>query len=172
MIAELRRLHPDLGMSISWTTRPQRSGEIDGEHYRFVDEATFRAAVEGGEFAEHEEYRGHLYGTPWAELRRGLDEGRDVLFEIDVRGARTIKSLYPQAVSIFLYPPSEAVLAERLRGRGTDPPEQIAARLEAAKEELAQRDAFDHTVLNEEVPEAVAAIERILGLSSSGKGPS
>jgi guanylate kinase len=97
-------------------------------------------------------------------VRRALDGEGDVLFEIDVRGARSIKALYPEAVGIFLYPPSEAVLAERLRGRGTDTPEQIAARLEAAVEELAQRDAFDHTVLNEQVSEAVSTIERILEL--------
>jgi guanylate kinase len=167
VIAELRARHPDLDLSISWTTRHKRAGEVDGVHYRFVDEATFRDAVASDGFVEWEEYRGHLYGTPWSEVRRALDGAGDVLFEIDVRGARSIKALYPQAVGIFLYPPSPAVLAERLRGRGTDSAEQIAARLEAATEELAQRDAFDHTVLNEQVSEAVSAIERILGLPGS-----
>lgn len=171
VIAELRRLHPQLGVSTSWTTRQKRAGEVDGEHYRFVDEATFRSAVDSGGFAEHEEYRGHLYGTPWSELRRGLEGGRDVLFEIDVRGARSIKELYPEAVSIFLYPASTRVLAERLRSRGTDSPAQIEARLEVATEELAQKDAFEHTVLNEQVERAVAEIEAILGLLP-GKDPS
>jgi guanylate kinase len=165
VIAELRRRHPSLALSVSWTTRPKRAGEVDGEHYRFVDETTFRAARDAGEFAEWEEYRGHLYGTPWSEIRRAAAGGNDVLFEIDVRGARSIKELYPAAVGIFLYPPSPGVLAERLRGRGTDPPEQILARLEAAKTELAQKDEFDHAVRNEDVGEAVARVEAILGLS-------
>ncbi|MEX0875211.1 MAG: guanylate kinase [Actinomycetota bacterium] len=168
----MRRRHPSLGLSVSWTTRPKRSGEIDGDHYRFVGEATFREALGRDEFIEHEEYRGHLYGTPWAEVRRAIDEGRDLLFEIDVRGAHNIKRLFDQAVAIFLYPPSEAVLAERLRGRGTDSPEQIQARLEAAHAELAEKDTFDHAVLNDDVGRAVEAIEAILGFPSSQGAPS
>lgn len=165
MIAELRRRHPALELSVSWTTRPRRAGEVDGEHYRFVDEPAFLEAIERGGFAEHEEYRGHLYGTPWSEVRRVVEAGGDLLVEIDVRGARSINELYPQAVSIFLYPPSPDDLARRLRERGTDTPGQIRARLEAAAGELAQRDAFDHAVLNDEVGRAVERIEAILGLS-------
>jgi guanylate kinase len=137
---------------------------VDGKHYRFVDEPAFRAAQEAGEFVEFEEYRGNLYGTPWSEIHASLEEGTDILMEIDVRGARSIKELFPQAVSIFLYPPSESVLAARLEGRGTDAPDQIRARLEAAKEELEQQEAFDHSVMNAEVMEAVEEIEAILGL--------
>jgi guanylate kinase len=166
VIRALRARHPSLGLSVSWTTRPRRSGEIDGEHYRFVDEDTFRAAEAAGAFAESEEYRGNLYGTPWAEVRRAREAGKDLLLEIDVRGARSIKDLFPDAVSIFLYPPSEEVLADRLRGRGTDTPEQIAARLEAAHEELRARDDFDHALLNDDVAQAVRGIEGILGLPS------
>lgn len=156
---------------MSWTTRPRRAGEHEGEHYRFVDEETFRSALLSGAFAESEEYRGHLYGTPWTEIRRALEEGNVLLFEIDVRGARTISELYPEAVSIFLYPPSVEVLGERLRARGTDAPEQIIARLEAAREELGQKDRFDHAVLNDEVDRAVERIEAILGLSPDPKEP-
>jgi guanylate kinase len=140
---------------------------MDDEHYRFVDESTFREGLERDEFIEYEEYRGHLYGTPWSQVRRAIDEGRDLLFEIDVRGAHNIKKLFEQAVAIFIYPPSEAVLAERLRGRGTDPPDQIRARLEAAHAELAEKDAFDHAVLNDDVGRAVEAIEAILDLPIS-----
>lgn len=150
---------------MSWTTRPKRSGEADGEHYHFVDEPTFRAALERDEFVEHESYRDNLYGTPWSEVTKATDDGRDILFEIDVRGAHSIKDRYPEAVAIFLAPPDPAVLAERLRGRGTDDPDQIQARLEAAQEELQQRDAFDHAVVNDEVRRAVEEIEGILGLS-------
>lgn len=139
---------------------------MDGRHYRFVDEAEFRAKIAEGGFAEYETYRSHLYGTPSSEIDRVIEGGRDLLLEIDVRGARSIKKLYPEALAIFIYPPDPADLAKRLRGRGTDTPDQIQARLEAAREELAQQDDFDHAVLNDQVSRAVERIEAILGLSS------
>jgi guanylate kinase len=157
-------------LSVSWTTRPRRAGESAGEDYRFVDEATFRSALQSGAFIESEEYRGHLYGTPWSEIRRAEEEGTSILFEIDVRGAQSIKKLYPEAVSIFVYPPSVQVLGERLRARGTDSPEQIQARLAAARSELRQRDQFDYAVLNDDVDRAVERIEAILGLSPGPEG--
>lgn len=125
----------------------------------------FRSAVDRGEFFEHEEYRGHLYGTPWSEIRRAIDEGNDLLLEPDVRGARSVKGQFPEAVAIFLFPPSDDELARRLRGRGTDSPEQIQERLEAARAEMAAKDDFDHAVLNDDVGRAVGEIEAILGLS-------
>jgi guanylate kinase len=156
---------------VSWTTRPKRAGEVEGEHYRFVTIDEFRAAIEQGEFAEFETYRENLYGTPWSEVRKAIDDGRDIVIEPDVRGARSIKKLYPEAITIFIYPPDPADLARRLRGRGTDPPEHIAERLETASWELAQKDTFDHAVLNADVSEAVAAVEAILGLSFEGANP-
>jgi guanylate kinase len=156
---------------VSWTTRPKRAGEIDGEHYHFVDESTFRAAVDRGEFFEHEEYRGHLYGTPWSEIRRAIDEGHDLLLEPDVRGARSVKDRYADAIAIFLYPPSDSELARRLRGRGTDSPEQIQERLEAARGEMTAKDDFDHAVLNDDIGRAVEEIEAILGLSPAKGAP-
>jgi len=161
-----------LGLSVSWTTRPKRAGEVDGEHYNFVDEKTFRAAVDRGEFFEHEEYRGHLYGTPWSEIRRAIDEGQDLLLEPDVRGARSVKDRFGDAIAIFLFPPSDAELARRLRGRGTDSPEQIQERLAAARVELAAKDDFDHAVLNDDVARAVEEIEAILGLPNPEGAPS
>jgi guanylate kinase len=166
VIAELRRRHPELGLSVSWTTRPKRAGEVDGEHYHFVTVDQFRDAIERGEFAEFETYRENLYGTPWSEVRKAVDAGRDIVIEPDVRGARSIKKLYPEAVTIFVYPPEPSELARRLRDRGTDAPEHIAERLETAKWELAQKDTFDHAVLNADVSQAVEAVEAILGFSS------
>lgn len=152
---------------MSWTTRPKRAGEVEGEHYHFVTVDEFREAIERGEFAEFETYRENLYGTPWSEVRKSIDAGKDIVIEPDVRGARSIKKLYPEAITIFIYPPDPADLARRLRERGTDAPEHIAERLETATWELAQKDTFDHAVLNADVSEAVAAVEAILGLSTS-----
>ena len=137
-----------------------------------MDEKTFRAAVDRGEFFEHEEYRGHLYGTPWSEIRRAIDEGQDLLLEPDVRGARSVKDRFGDAIAIFLFPPSDAELARRLRGRGTDSPEQIQERLAAARVELAAKDDFDHAVLNDDVARAVEEIEAILGLPNPEGAPS
>jgi guanylate kinase len=163
VVDELRRRRPGLGLSLSWTTRPRRATEVDGVHYRFVDEDTFRTAAAEGAFVEWEEYRDALYGTPWTEVQRALDAGEDIVLEIDVRGAQTIKRRFPEAITIFLDPPSMEVLEERLRGRGTDQPEQIAARLEAAREELGSRDTLDEIVPSVEVAETVDRIEAIIG---------
>ena len=171
MIAHLRQRHPQIGLSVSWTTRPRRAGEVEGEHYHYVTEAEFREAIEAGEFAEHESYRGNLYGTPWSEVRKVIDQGRDLLVEPDVRGAWSMKEHYPEAISIFVYPPDEKELARRLRDRGTDSPDQVEARLETAKWELAQKDTFDHAVLNDDLRTAVEAVEAILGLSPEGANP-
>lgn len=162
MIAALRRRRPGLRLSVSWTTRAARPGEVEGRHYRFVDEATFLDAVNRGEFVEHERYRGALYGTPWPEIRRDVDAGESVVVEVDVRGARSIKRAFPEAVTIFIEPPSQAALEQRLRARGTDTPDQIRARLELAAAEMRSRDDFDHKVTNEEVERAVDRIEAIL----------
>ena len=162
MIAELRRRRPGLGVSVSWTTRAQRPGETDGVHYRFVDDAAFSAAVGAGEFVEWEEYRGARYGTPWTEIRRATAAGRDAILEIDVRGAMSVKRLFPEAITIFIDPPSFEELGRRLRGRRTDTAEQIEARLEAARQELRYRDRFDHCVPNADVSAAVDELEAIL----------
>ncbi|HVL81850.1 MAG TPA: guanylate kinase [Actinomycetota bacterium] len=162
VIAELRRRRPELGMSVSWTTRAMRPGEQDGVHYRFVTEERFRTAIDEDAFVEWEEYRGARYGTPWSEIERAAGDGRDVILEIDVRGAMSIKELFPHALTVFVEPPTVSDLERRLRGRATDTPEQIAARLEAARTELGYRDRFDHTVLNDEVSAAVDRLEAIL----------
>lgn len=172
MIAEVRRRRPALDLSVSWTTRARRPGETDGREYRFVSEDEFGAAVEAGSFVEWEEYRGARYGTPWSEVERALREGRDLLLEIDVRGARSVKERFPRAITIFIAPPSFASLEERLRRRGTDTEEQIRARLAAAEEEMLSRGWFDATVPNADVLEAAEQVLAILdGPPSGGQRP-
>lgn len=159
-----------MGLSVSWTTRPRRPGEVDGVHYRFVDQAAFDFAVTRDEFVEWEQYRGYSYGTPWSEVQRALESDEQVVLEIDVRGARSIKHHYPDALSVFIEPPSVQSLEQRLRARGTDPEEDVVARLEAAREELKSRDLFDHAILNDDVERAAGELEAILD-SSGPPGP-
>ncbi len=136
-----------------------------------MDREQFEEAARRGEFVEWEEYRDYAYGTPWSEVRRALDSDEDVVLEIDVRGARSIKQHYPHALSIFIQPPSMQSLEQRLRARGTDPEEDVQARLGAAREELLSRDSFDHAVLNDDVARAADQLEAILD-SSASSGPS
>jgi guanylate kinase len=170
VVAALRAAHPDVAVSVSATTRAPRAGEVDGVHYRFVDDAEFQRMVDAGEFVEWAEFNGRRYGTPWSSLHAA--EGQLVL-EIDVQGARQIRDRAAtagdiDATLVFLEPPSWAALEERLRGRGSETPESLAARLAIGREEMAAAAWFDHRVVNTTVAEAVEAIARILGLTSEG----
>lgn len=155
VIGHLRRLQPDLEPVVSVTTRPPRPGERDGVDYRFVDDAAFDRLVAEGALLEWATYGGHRYGTPAAAVAEIQRRGRLPLLEIDVQGARQIRQRLPDAVLIMLVPPSEAELERRLRRRGTEDDDTIAARLRAAREELAQRDLFDLVVVNDD-PERCA----------------
>ncbi len=148
--------------SVSWTTRPPRRGEEQDVDYRFVDETSFRKAAKEGAFVEWEEYRGALYGTPWSEVRRALEGDEHLVVEIDIRGAKSLKQLYPEAITVFLRPPSIEQLGERLRIRGTDSPEQIQARLDAANEELKSEHDLDYAITNEDVSETTDLLEAII----------
>lgn len=146
-----------------------RAGEAQDVHYHFVDEETFSEVAAEGRFMEWEEYRGHRYGTPWSEIDRALVGRANLILELDVRGALSIKRRYPQGLTIFLDAPSRDVLESRLRGRGTDTEEQVRARLAAADEEMATFErtrgrpgGFDHVVVNDEVERAATEIARIL----------
>ncbi len=142
--------------SVSMTTRPPRPGERHGVDYYFVDRPTFEALLREGGFLEHAEYVGHLYGTPRAPVERALARGEDVLLEIEVQGALQVKAKIPEAVLIFLLPPSLSELKRRLVYRGQDPPEKIAKRLEQAEWEIRNAHLFDYAVVNEVLEEAVA----------------
>lgn len=153
---------PKLRFSVSHTTREPRPGEREGFDYHFVDRARFAELVRAGAFIEHAEYAGNLYGTSHAALDGPLALGFDVLLEIEVQGARQVRERRRDARLVFLLPPSLEALEQRLKGRGSDLPEALRARLERARLELAEQDCFDYTVVNDDLPRCVAALRRII----------
>ena len=155
---QVREAHPEVWLSVSATTRTPRPGEIDGVHYFFYDRPTFEDLVAKGEFLEHAEYAGNLYGTPRHAVEQRLAAGQPVLLEIELQGARQIRTAMPAARLVFLAPPSWAVLEQRLRGRGTEPDDVIAKRLQTGRIELAAESEFDVTIVNTTVEEAAAEL--------------
>ena len=150
--ADLRARYPQIWISVSATTRRARPGEVDGEHYHFVTEAEFDRMVEDGEMLEWAVVHGAAkYGTPRLPVVAALEQGRHALLEIDLQGARQVRRSMPEALLVFLAPPSWEELEKRLRGRGTEPEEVIARRLEAARVELAAEKEFDVTLVNTSV---------------------
>jgi guanylate kinase len=164
----LRESDPRLVFSVSHTTRQQRSGEKNGEHYHFVTDVEFRRLVDADAFLEWAFYNGKRYGTSWKSIEAPLSEGRDVLLEIEVQGARQVRKRLPEAKLIFLLPPSKQKLEERLRGRGTDSPEEVAKRLRTAQEELEAVEEFDYAVFNDHLEDCVADLKRIIAAERAG----
>jgi guanylate kinase len=159
--AFLDRKPPGIVKSVSATTRPPRPGEVDGVNYRFLSMERFQQGIREGEFLEHAEIFGNLYGTPRGPAEEHLAAGRHVILEIDVQGADSIRRLGLAARFLFVVPPSKENLRERLEKRGT-PPEELARRLDEAEAEMARRDRYDATVTNDVVERAVAELERHL----------
>lgn len=153
---------PRLAFSISCTTRPPRPGEVDGKDYYFVDNDTFDGLVADDAFVEWAHVHTRRYGTRKAEIERLFALGHDIVFDIDTVGAFNIKRAHPDAVLIFVLPPSLAILESRLRGRKTETDEMIAVRLNNAKNEIAQADRFDYLVINDDVGSASVALTSIL----------
>jgi guanylate kinase len=149
--AALRRDHPEIWISVSATTRRPRPGEVNGREYRFVDEREFDRLVAAGELLEWAEFAGNKYGTPREPVRRRTAAGLPTLLEIDLAGARQVRRSMPEAVLVFLAPPSWDELVRRLTGRGTEPPEVIERRLAVAEEELAAQGEFDVRLVNTSV---------------------
>jgi guanylate kinase len=158
VVRALRALLPDLFFSVSATTRAPRAGEVDGVDYHFVGRTGFQRMIDGGELLEWAEIHGGLQrsGTPRAPVERALAAGRPVLVEVDLTGARAMKEALPEAVTVFLEPPSLDELERRLLGRATETPAAFARRLQTAREEMAARDEFDVRLVSDD-PEAVAA---------------
>ena len=148
LVKSLLELDSHLIVSISHTTRQPRGQEQDGREYHFVDEATFKTMVDTGDFLEWAEVHGHLYGTSRGAIEERVADGHDVVLEIDWQGALQIKTLFPNAVLIFILPPSYSELAQRLNRRGEDPPDVIAQRLTNARHEVAQARHFDFVIIN------------------------
>ncbi len=142
-------------LSVSFTTRPPRPGEQDGVHYHFIDEPKFLALKAAGEFLEHAHVHGNWYATSATWLRQEVQAGHDVLLEIDWQGAQQVRRLIPDAVHVFILPPSLASLEERLVKRQQDSPEVIARRLDAAREEMRHCDEFDYVIMNQDFARAV-----------------
>lgn len=161
LIRSLLERHADLRLAVSATTRSPRPGERDGVDYYFLDAEEFARQVEAGEFVEHATYAGHRYGTLRSELERTSD-GESVVLEIEVQGARQVRSAMPDAVQVFVAPPSVDALRARLIGRGTDDPEEIAERLRMAEGELGARSEFAHVVVNDRLEDAVDALDAVL----------
>ncbi|GAA0235296.1 guanylate kinase [Saccharothrix mutabilis subsp. mutabilis] len=158
VLAELRRMGPDVHFSVSVTTRKPRPGEVDGVHYHFVDRAEFDEMVSNGELLEHAEFAGNCYGTPRAPVVAALASGRPSLLEIELQGARQVRAAMPEAQLVMLAPPSWEDLVGRLTGRGTEDPAVVARRLEIAREELAAEPEFDQVVVNDDVKSAAARL--------------
>jgi guanylate kinase len=164
VVTELRARLPELYFSVSATTRDPRPGEVDGVHYRFVGPEGFDRLIEHGDLLEWAEIHGGLQrsGTPREPVERALGEGHPVLVEVDLQGARAIKAVLPEAITVFVEPPSFAELARRLRERGTESEAQFRRRLETAREELAARDEFDVPVVNDDVQVVAARLVELL----------
>jgi guanylate kinase len=163
VIELIRARSPWVWLSVSVTTRPKRDYETDGLHYRFVDRTEFEKLIDDGELLEWAEFAGNLYGTPRAPVEEKLRHGIPALLKIDLQGARQVRAAMPEALLVFLAPPTVEELKRRLVGRGTEDPETIRKRLEHADEELAAEPEFDVTIVNESVERAATELVGLLG---------
>lgn len=161
LVSRLRAEFPGFAYSISCTTRAPRGAEEDGVHYHFLSREAFIAKRDAGYFAEWAEVHGNFYGTPQAPVEEKLARGHDMLFDIDVQGALQLKAVFPQALYVFILPPSREVLERRLRGRGTDAEEVIARRMQNALGELAQAQHFDYHIVNDDIEEAADELRAV-----------
>lgn len=161
LVNALLAREPGIRLSVSSTTRPPRSGEIDGEHYRFIDIERFQRDVKAGLFLEHAEVHGNFYGTPRSAVEPVLAGGDDVLLEIDWQGARQVSAAMPDCASVFILPPSREELERRLRNRGQDSAPVIARRLTAAREEISHCQEFDYLVVNDLFEQALEDLRHI-----------
>lgn len=152
---------PSLEFSVSYTTRARREGEQEGVDYHYVSPAEFLARRDEGALLEHAEVYGTWYGTPRAPVERAIAAGRSMILDIDVQGAAQVRRAMPEAVSIFLLPPSRESLHARLRGRGTDRPEVVERRMREADQQLGEASRYDYLVVNEHLETAVAELESI-----------
>jgi len=162
VIALVKRKLDGVVTSVSATTRPPRPGEVDGREYHFLSRQAFEKAVAAGAFLEWVQYSGELYGTLRAEVAGALARGDDVILEIELVGARAVRRTLPEAVAVFIAPPSMAELAHRLRGRGTETDEAIARRLSIAATEVAAAGEFDHVVVNDDAERAATEFAAII----------
>ena len=160
--ARVREQMPNLGLTVSATTRAPRAGEVDGVNYYFLTDDEFSARIEAGEFIEWAQVHDHRYGTLASEVERNLATGQSLILEIDVQGALAVKERFPHAVLIFIEPPSLEVLRERLIGRGSETSESLELRLHTAESEMHLRDRYDEIVVNDDLDRATEELIAVL----------
>ena len=162
VVKELLDRNKDIWLSISATTRNPRIGEKDGENYYFISDERFKDMIDKKDFLEWAQFAGNYYGTPLSTVNEKIEKGFIVLLEIEVEGAKQIKEKFPEALSIFLLPPSKAELEKRIRNRGTEKEEAICRRLSRANYEIASSDEFDFVLTNHDVDETVKEVFKII----------
>ena len=162
VVSRLLEADPTLYFSVSATTRAPRAGEADGVHYHFLTREKFQEWIDAGDFLEHAQFVGNFYGTPRRYVDEAMDQGRDVLLDIEIQGAEQIHQKRPEAVRIYIAPPSWEELERRLTGRGTEDTEKVRSRLARGREEFAAAKDFDYLVINDTVDHAVAEIRAIM----------
>ncbi len=162
LLNEVLQRNENIVVSVSATTREPRPGEVDGVNYHFITKDQFKSMVDSEDMLEYALYGDNFYGTPKSMVENHLNEGRDVVLEIEVQGAVQIKKKLPQAVMVFVMPPSYQVLKDRLTGRGTETTQQIEKRLSAAKEEISKAGIYDYVIVNDQLQPAIEQIETVL----------
>jgi guanylate kinase len=162
LIDRVLKTVPGLAFSVSYTTRAPRGSEENGREYFFIDEPTFRAMIARGEFLEWADVYGHLYGTNYLQVERERETGRDIILEIDVQGAESIRHKVPDSISIFILPPSFELLRNRLVARATDSAADLERRLKGAPSEVAQYEHFDYVILNDDINRASQQLASVI----------
>lgn len=162
VVSEYIKRNNNTYLSVSCTSRAPREGEVDGVNYIFLSRKEFEERISNGDFLEYAEYNGNYYGTPKYKMEEELDKGKDVILVIEVQGALKVKELIPDALFIFILPPSISTLKERLIGRGTDSPESIEGRINTAIKEIEVSDRYDYNIVNDDLNMAVSELEKII----------
>ncbi|MGZ8256672.1 MAG: guanylate kinase [Gallionella sp.] len=162
LVHALLKSNSDIDLSISYTSRPARIGEVDGQHYHFVTRENFIEMQLRGEFLESAEVYGNFYGTSQTWISQEIARGRNILLEIDWQGAQQVRKIFPKAINIFILPPSLAALRQRLTGRGTDHPDVIATRMAAAQVDVAHVAEFDYVIINDDLNHALQELNAVV----------
>ena len=162
VVSEYIKRNNNTYLSVSCTSRAPREGEVDGVNYIFLSREEFEDRITNGDFLEYAEYNGNYYGTPKYKMEEELEKGKDVILVIEVQGALKVKHLIPDALFIFILPPSINTLKERLIGRGTDSPESIEGRINTALKEIEVSDRYDYNIVNDDLNMAVLELENII----------
>lgn len=162
VIAEVLKVRPNIYFSVSWTTRAPREGEVEGVDYHFTDRVGFNERIQAGDFLEYAEYVGNYYGTARSQVEMHLEQGHDVLLDIEVQGAAQVNRNAQDAIMVMLIPPSYEELERRLRARGTDDEKRILGRLQRAREEMRDLSGYEYIVINDKIENAAEEIKAIL----------